>query len=89
MRFLVHVKIKPTTTEKEIAEGLPAEQARFAELVEQGLIQSFYLSHTRDERWSICIGESLQEVQVAVESLPFYPFMDIEYTELVDDTIQV
>ncbi|ALP37441.1 hypothetical protein E4V51_16435 [Paenibacillus sp. 28ISP30-2] len=85
MRFLVHVKIKPTTTEKEIVELLPAEQARFAELVEQGLIKSFYLSHTMDEHWSICIGDSLEEVRVAVESLPFYKFMAVEYTALVDD----
>ncbi|MBE0339663.1 muconolactone Delta-isomerase family protein [Paenibacillus sp. 23TSA30-6] len=87
MRFLSHVKIKPTTTEEEINELLPAEQARFAELVEQGLIKSFYLSHTRDEHWSILIGDSLEEIRVAVESLPFYKFMEIEYTELVDEEI--
>jgi hypothetical protein len=55
--------------------------------VEQGLIKSFYLSHTRDEHWSILIGDSLEEVRVAVESLPFYKFMEIEYTELVDEEI--
>ncbi|KAF6579781.1 MULTISPECIES: hypothetical protein [Paenibacillus] len=38
MRFLVHVKIQPDAPQEEIAEQLPAEQARFAELVEQGVI---------------------------------------------------
>ncbi len=30
MRFLVHVKIQPDAPQEEIAEQLPAEQARFA-----------------------------------------------------------
>ena len=85
MRFIVHIKIEPTTTKEEITKLLPAEQARFAELVEQGLLETFYLSHTRKEHWSICTADSLDTVRVAVESLPFYKFMTVEYTELVDD----
>ncbi|WP_028401905.1 muconolactone Delta-isomerase family protein [Ectobacillus panaciterrae] len=88
MRFLVHVKIDPSASEEEIAELLPAEQTRFAELVEQGLINTFYLSHKRDEHWSLCIADSDDELRKALESLPLYKFMKIEYTQLIDGTNQ-
>lgn len=85
MRFLVHVKIQPDAPQEEIAEQLPAEQARFAELVEKGVITKFYLSHTRDEHWSICIADNQDALIIALETLPFYKFMIINYTELVDE----
>ncbi|MFS2247571.1 muconolactone Delta-isomerase family protein [Bacillus sp. A31] len=88
MRFLGHIKIDPSATEEEIAELLPAEQTRFAELVEQGLINTFYLSHTRDEHWSLCIADSDDELKTVLESLPLYKYMKIEYTQLVDDANQ-
>ncbi|KQO00595.1 muconolactone Delta-isomerase family protein [Paenibacillus sp. Leaf72] len=88
MRFLVHVKIDPAASKEEIAELLPAEQTRFAELVEQGLINTFYLSHTRDEHWSLCIADSVDELKTALKSLPLYKFMKIEHTQLIDDTNQ-
>lgn len=87
MRFIVHLKIEPTTTKEEIAELLPAEQARVAELMEQGLLETFYLSHTMKDVWGIYTGESLDTVRVAVESLPFYKFMTAEYTELYVENI--
>ncbi|MOA50502.1 hypothetical protein D3C78_1735220 [compost metagenome] len=88
MRFLVHVKMDPSASEEEIAERLPAEQTRFAELVEQGLINTFYLSHTRDEHWSLCIADSEDELITALESLPLYKLMKIVHTQLIDDTNQ-
>ncbi|MNH89639.1 Muconolactone delta-isomerase [compost metagenome] len=88
MRFLVHVKIDRSAPEEEITELLPAEQTRFAELMEQGLINTFYLSHTRDEHWSLCIAVNEDELKTALETLPLYKFMKIEHTQLIDDTNQ-
>lgn len=85
MRFLVHVRIQPDAPQQEIDEQLPAEQARFAELVAEGVIQNFYLSHTRDEHWSICIADHQDTLQKALQTLPFYKYMIVEYTELVDE----
>lgn len=85
MRFLVHVKIDPTAPKEEITALLPAEQARFAELVEEGLINTFYLSHTRDEHWSLCIADSENELETSLKSLPLYKFMKIKHTLLVDE----
>lgn len=87
MRFIVYLKIEPTTTKEEIAELLPMEQARAAELVEQGILETFYLSHTMMDVWGIYKGESLDTVRAAVESLPFYKFMTAEYTQLADDNL--
>jgi muconolactone delta-isomerase len=87
MRFIVHLKIEPSTTKQEITELLPAEQARVEELKEQGILETFYLSHTMMDVWGIYTGDSLDTVQAAVESLPFYKFMTAEYTELFDGKI--
>ncbi|ODP27144.1 hypothetical protein PTI45_03465 [Paenibacillus nuruki] len=85
MRFLVHVRIRPDAPQHEIEALQPAEQARFAELVELGFIKNFYLSHTRDEHWSICTADHEDTLREALQTLPFYQYMILEYNELVDE----
>ncbi|GGA14291.1 hypothetical protein GCM10008018_68950 [Paenibacillus marchantiophytorum] len=84
MRFIVYLKIDPATPKEEIAKLLPAERARVAELKEQGILETLYLSHTMMDIWGIFAGDSLEVVQSAVQSLPFYKFMTAEYTQLFE-----
>jgi hypothetical protein len=43
---------------------LPSEQARVAELKEQGVLEIFYLSHTKKDIWGIYNGDSLDAVRI-------------------------
>jgi muconolactone delta-isomerase len=83
MRYLVSINFVQGQEEARAAL-LPAEQALVRRLMEQGIVEAGYLSADRTRSWMVLRGESQDHIQQTMASLPFYPFMELEMTPLLD-----
>jgi muconolactone delta-isomerase len=72
-------------TEAARAALLPTEQAHVKELMEQGVVEAGYLAADRSHAWMVVQGESQEHVQQVLKALPFYPFVELEVTPLLDN----
>jgi muconolactone delta-isomerase len=63
----------------------PAEQARVRELQQQGVLDALYVpdgAGAPDGLWAVFNGESRDAVQRVIESLPLYPYMQLDLIPL-------
>ena len=81
MEFMVSVGFRPQDR-AEILAHVPAEQARIQKLREQGTVETLYISSDRSHVWIVMRGESQEQVQKDLESLPLYPYMEVAITPL-------
>lgn len=71
----------------DIQRAMPAEQARVRELQHLGSLVALYVPDGNTGPtgvWVVFNGDSREEVERIVESLPLYPFMQVELTPLLD-----
>jgi muconolactone delta-isomerase len=69
----------------EVEHLLLAEQARVRELRQQGVLDALYVSDgsgTPTGLWLVFNGDSRDSVQKVIESLPLYPYMQLDLTPL-------
>ena len=81
MEFMVSASFRPQN-QAEILARVPQEQARIKALREQGTVEALYISSDRSHVWIVMQGESQDQVQKELESLPLYPYMEIAITPL-------
>ena len=82
MEFMVSASFRPED-QQEIAARMPQEQLRIRALSEQGIVEALYISADRLRVWIVMRGESQDQVQKALESLPLHPYMDVAITPLI------
>ena len=83
MRSLFSMSFIPGT-EAARAALLPAEQAHVKKLMEQGAVEAGYLAADRSHAWMVVQGESQDHIQQVLRALPFYPYVELELTPLMD-----
>jgi muconolactone delta-isomerase len=83
MRSLVRLSFIPGTEDARAAL-LPTEQAHVRKLMEQGVVEAGYLSADRSHAWMVVHGASQEHIQQVLRALPFYPFVELEVTPLLD-----
>jgi muconolactone delta-isomerase len=71
-------------TEAARAALLPAEQAHVKKLMEQGVVEAGYLAADRSHAWMVVQGASQEHIQQVLRALPFYPFVELALTPLLD-----
>ena len=84
MQFMASISLD-TTRRSDIERTLPAEQVRVRELQQQGVLDALYVpdgSGAPDGLWVVFNCESPDAVQRVIESLPLYPYMQMELTPL-------
>jgi muconolactone delta-isomerase len=81
MEFMVSAKFRPQDR-AEIIARIPQEQARIKALREQGIEEALYISTDRSRIWIVMQGESQDQVQKNLESLPLYSYMELEVVPL-------
>ncbi len=81
MEFMVSAKFRPQDR-AEINARIPQEQARIKTLREQGVEEALYISTDLSRVWIVMQGESQDQVQKNLESLPLYPYMELEVVPL-------
>jgi muconolactone delta-isomerase len=64
--------------------SFPAEQARVAELMAEGILLGLYVAADYSGAWLVLRGESAIEVQDTVASLPLHAYQRSEITPLLD-----
>ncbi len=80
MRFMAHLTAKSTTKEGQIPPLVPAEKARTAELIKEGLVEASYVS--KDCAWMVVKADSAEHAEQALKTLPLYPLLDCVLTPL-------
>lgn len=83
MKFLASNRMKQVPTE-EVMALFPAEQARIAELMAQGVLENLYVAADFSKAWLVLESESLEMAQQSVESLPLHKFLQVEITALAE-----
>ena len=84
MQFMASVSVD-TARRSEVEQLLPAEQVRVRELQQQGVLDALYVpdgSGAPAGLWVVFNGDSRDTVQRVIESLPLYPYMQLDLTPL-------
>lgn len=82
MDFMVHFQFRPED-QADTAPLVAKERARITELQEQGIVKALYLSTDMLHAWIVLHGESQEQVQQSLESLPLYPHAQVTVTKLL------
>ena len=86
MQFMASIAFDPSYRD-DILREMPAEQARVRELQQQGLLETLYVPDGNTgptDVWVVFNGDSRDLVDHVIESLPLYPYMQVELTPLLD-----
>jgi len=84
MQFLASISLD-LTRRSEVDHALPAEAARVRELMQSGQLNALYIPEGTGapaSLWGVFSGDSRNSVESVLQSLPLYPFMRIELTQL-------
>jgi muconolactone delta-isomerase len=83
MQYMVNISFVPGQQEA-IAALMPAEQAHVRNLLEQGVFDAIHIAADRSHIWAAVNGVSEEHVRQTMSELPLYPYMQLEYTPLLD-----
>jgi muconolactone delta-isomerase len=87
MQFMASITLDTARRRSEVEQALPAEQARVRELMQQGVMSALYVpdgAGAPDSLWAIFTADSRDSVERVIESLPLYPYMQLELIPLRD-----
>lgn len=83
MKFLASNQMKQAP-DAEVMALFPAEQARVAELMAQGVLETLYIAADYSKAWLVFRAESEEVAWQAVKSLPLHKFLQVELTPLAE-----
>jgi muconolactone delta-isomerase len=81
MEFMVHGTFR-RQDQQSILERIPRERERIQVLKQQGTVEALYIASDFSGVWIVMQGESQDQVQKNLESLPLYPYMELTITPL-------
>jgi muconolactone delta-isomerase len=81
MEFMIHATFR-LQDQKEILPLLPQEQAAIKALREQGIVEALYISSDLSQVWIAMQGESQEQVEKSLASLPLHRYMTVEMAPL-------
>jgi muconolactone delta-isomerase len=84
MQFLASISLD-LTRRSEVERALPAETARVRELMQSGHMHALYIPEGTGapaSLWGVFSGDSRGKVESLLESLPLYPYLRIDLTQL-------
>jgi muconolactone delta-isomerase len=83
MRFIVESRFTAAPT-PEVLAMVPAEQARGREFDAQGIREHLFLPSDLSGSWQVFKVESREELDRALASLPFHPYVASTVTQLTE-----
>ena len=84
MQFLASISLD-LTRRSEVERALPAETVRVRELMQSGWMHALYIpdgTGASESLWAVFDGDSRESVEKLLASLPLYPYMRVELTQL-------
>lgn len=84
MEFLIEIEVRlpPTVSDDERARLINAERVRGRELADQGTIRAIWRVPGRFANRAIWSAPDATKLHAAIESLPFYQYLDVVVTPL-------
>jgi muconolactone D-isomerase len=85
MQFMASIHLDTDHHREDIERLLPAEQVRVRELNEQGNLEALYVPDglgAPGNLWAVFDADSDQALQAVLESLPLFPYMQLDVTPL-------
>ena len=84
MEFLVNIEVELARRHDpdELAKLTTAERIRGDELASAGTIRRMWRVPGRRENWGIWEAEDATALHAAIDSLPFFPYLDVEVIPL-------
>lgn len=82
MKFMATLRFRPEDR-AEINAHVPQEQEQVRVLRQQGVVEAIYVAADGSPVWIVMQAESQDKAHESLQTLPLYPFMDIEYTSLL------
>jgi len=82
MKYMVSIQFRPEQM-AEIMVHVPQEQARVSELMQEGIVETLFLSADRGKVWLLMHSETLALLEDALKTLPLYPYMQLTCDPLV------
>ncbi|GAC1356837.1 MAG: hypothetical protein NVS2B12_26880 [Ktedonobacteraceae bacterium] len=81
MEFMISAVFRPQD-QAEIVSRIPQEQAHIRALHKQGIIKEIYISSDFTHVWIVMQGESQEQIQQNLQTLPLYSYMQVEIAAL-------
>ena len=81
MKWMVTITFKEKPT-AEVLAMLPAERARVAEMVTEGIIEGRYFAADGTKVWFVFQGDSREAIEKALGTLPMHRFFDMDVHQL-------
>jgi muconolactone delta-isomerase len=81
IEFMVHGAFRQED-QQNILERIPQERERIKSLMQQGTVEALYIASDFSGVWLVMKGESQDQVQKSLESLPLYHYMELTMTPL-------
>ena len=79
--FMVHATFHQQDRQNILAR-IPQEREHIKVLMEQGVVEALYIASDFSGVWLVVQGESQARAQQDLESLPLYPYMTLQWTQL-------
>ncbi len=83
MKFMVSASFR-SQDRSAILALIPQEQSHIKDLKEQKRVETLYVSSDLSQVWIVIQTESRDQLQETLESLPLYPYMQVEIAALSD-----
>ena len=81
MKWMVTITFKEKPT-ADVLAMLPAERARVAEMVTEGVIENRYFAADGAKVWFVLQSDSREVIDMALNTLPMHKFFNLDVQQL-------
>ena len=82
MRMMVTIHFDPQNFQA-MSALIPKEQEHIKELMSKGIVETIYISADRTTVWLLMVGESREQLEEELSTLPLFPYMKAQFVPLL------
>ena len=82
MRMMVTIHFDPQNFQA-MSALIPKEQEHIKELMSKGIVETIYISADRTMVWLLMVGESREQLEGELSTLPLFPYMKAQFVPLL------
>lgn len=82
MRMMVTIHFDPQHFQA-MSALIPKEQEHIKELMSKGIVETIYISADRTTVWLLMVGESREQLEEELSTLPLFPYMKAQFVPLL------
>ena len=82
MRMMVTIHFDPQNFQA-MSALIPKEQEHIKDLMSKGIVETIYISADRTTVWLLMVGESREQLEEELSTLPLFPYMKAQFAPLL------